>query len=295
MKMAVHNNTSAGPQPFIAPQNPSDKEKQDVLICLPRGTREYEFQGIKNAEEILDRERRNGSLLVLFSHVSPHIKDRISKERQLSRKIHSYYPESKLLLFKMPQAPHEIANRRLEGLLVTKLIAMGAHQYLDVLGSTTVQGTNREKEPDSSYRPKTLPLGRTMKWPTMVFEIGYSESRMQLARDARWWLNDSQGDVQVVLTIDVERARREIIIERWEAVRSHTTRSNPTGLRLEVVQSVKISRLSSQTSATVTNGPLVVPFRRLFLRPPALQEGDISFTVGELQGLAENVWASQGL
>lgn len=47
-----------------------------------------------------------------------------------------------------------------------------------------------------SYMPKHLPP--ESKWPTIVMETGYANSKRKLDLNARWWLNESEGEVKMV-------------------------------------------------------------------------------------------------
>ncbi|KAG0134807.1 hypothetical protein HOY82DRAFT_474859, partial [Tuber indicum] len=55
---------------------------------------------------------------------------------------------------------------------------------------------NSGKTPDLAYTP--IINGIRREFPTVVLESGWSESRAQLVRDARVWLEGSAGAVKVV-------------------------------------------------------------------------------------------------
>jgi hypothetical protein len=41
-------------------------------------------------------------------------------------------------------------------------------------------------------------------WPTVVFEVGVFESLRQLQLDAKFWIEDSQGKMRVVIIAFVD-------------------------------------------------------------------------------------------
>lgn len=55
-------------------------------------------------------------------------------------------------------------------------------------GSKRIKSASRSKDPDASWRPRSLPVGRSGQWPTVVIEGGCSESLSRLRLDAQWWM-----------------------------------------------------------------------------------------------------------
>ncbi|KAJ5565638.1 hypothetical protein N7535_007276 [Penicillium sp. DV-2018c] len=68
---------------------------------------------------------------------------------------------------------------------------------------------------------------RSPQWPTVVVEVGVSESYRKLRADADWWLPNSRGDVKLVVIVSVSR--------RTPNIRFETVALNPTvaSLRLQ--------------------------------------------------------------
>lgn len=92
---------------------------------------------------------------------------------------------------------------------------MGApRRELVPIGSTRYQGSQSFKEPDAGYKP--LPAwGLVSDWPSIVFEVGQSESLSQLRTDAEWWLVNSGGQAMIALIISLKSALSVIHIEKW--------------------------------------------------------------------------------
>jgi hypothetical protein len=176
------------------------------------------------------------------------------------------------------------------GLNITSLKSLGAKIHTGLDGS--------QKEPDESYRPPVRPNSRD--WPTLILEVGRSETLAQLRRDADWWIEKSNGQVQIVVVIKLSTTTtttKRIHIEVWHSVPNP---QNPqTAIRAEPPQqTVDITApsgaaLANPTVYTVTGPPLILDFQRIFLRAPVAPEADFSFGVADLQGLAAAAWGEE--
>src|SRR5436190_12644181 len=74
------------------------------------------------------------------------------------------------------------------------------------------------KQPDASFIPFTLPTSRSRRWPSVVDEVGYTQSNTHLRMTARWWIGNSPGDAKIVILIFINQLRTEIGFEIWEDV-----------------------------------------------------------------------------
>jgi hypothetical protein len=102
--------------------------------------------------------------------------------------------------------------------------------------------------------------------------------------DVRFWLHQSNGDVKVVVTLQINRQTPETTIEKWELQND----------RQRCMQQFIISKSKNQ-QIIVRNDPLVIQFASLFLRPASIpKETDINVDAGKLQLLATNIWDEQG-
>ena len=146
------------------------------------------------------------------------------------------------------------------------------------------------KEGDSAFRPRSI-LPRETDWPTIVIESGWSETLTKLREDAHRWLENSRGDVKIVLLFSIGRRARTMIIEKWEnrpvPTNRPRTRSNTTQIPTQI-QAITIDSNSDR----VNGAPLILEFRKIFLRqavPPL--EHDFTFTTQHLLAYATNFWA----
>ncbi|PGH35893.1 hypothetical protein GX50_01218 [[Emmonsia] crescens] len=268
----------------------------EFLQDLPPSTSEYEFKGVK---DILQKSEYEYSLLehdptkgqfTVFNNVPPEPIDSGNTEA-IGHLFSSYHTSLKILIIKIPLRPHQVLAREFDLLLVPK-----ARQIAEIfaVGRVTVKGTTRSKAPDCAYQPGTFPAGRDEKWPSVVLEIGLSESRAKLERDCHWWLNDSRGEVKIALGISINRTCKEIIIKRWE-LQLRPTRGDPNSTAPAPIATQEIAITSPQNSGNITvNGaPLILEFAKMFLRQPVSQ-ADAQITKTELKTLAQRAWTFQG-
>jgi hypothetical protein len=47
-------------------------------------------------------------------------------------------------------------------------------------------------------------------------ETGYVTSKRKLDWNARWWLNESEGEVKMVFVTCIQCQTREYLLQRWE-------------------------------------------------------------------------------
>jgi hypothetical protein len=205
----------------------------------------------------------------------------------------THYKDTNLLIVKlMPSAKHESAHLSFGMELAAKVIGMGmSHRELRPFGGTRYLGNTSSKEGDSCYKPSSRE--NETDWPTIVFESGLSESLQHLRSDAKWWLENSGGDVKIVVLISIKPADKRLQIEKWELAPSlnerPVTRAHPNPNTQIPAQ---IQEITIMPNNVVTGAPLVLEFQKMFLRPSVLPESDITFTAADLSGWADAFWRS---
>jgi hypothetical protein len=237
---------------------------------------------------------------VILIHVPLTIvNSHLNNPRLFGKGVRIFYREDLAkLIIKLPNRPHERARTLIEEFVWDQCRNMNLPRTLEAIGASVVSDSPYKKEPDASWIPAILPSGRTDKWPSMVLEVGYSESLRRLRVDAAWWLSRSKGDVEVVLIISIHTRRPEII-EKWKKdPRSTLPLPNRPNLRAprrmvpERVQEIKLS--ASQNNVTVNGAPLVLQFSDIFLRPTRNpQEVDFTHSQQDLMAMAAAVWKVQ--
>lgn len=68
-----------------------------------------------------------------------------------------------------------------------------------------------EKEGDSAYRNKLLRPDDSTDWPRLVIEVGDSESLPPLQTDGKWWIENSRGQVRIVLLLKIDTKKKRTI------------------------------------------------------------------------------------
>ena len=65
-----------------------------------------------------------------------------------------------------------------------------------------------------AYKPRSR--NRAVDWPSLVIEVGVSESIAQLQVDATFWIIKSGGQIHVVIVMAFDVIARNILIQQWE-------------------------------------------------------------------------------
>jgi hypothetical protein len=132
----------------------------------------------------------------------------------------------------------------------------------------------------------------------LVFEAGVSVTHAKLRTDADWWLTNSGGEVKIVIVISIVRAAKNLLIEKClsQARPGPATRANPrvsTKIReLTILQNPPIPPPPGTIPTyTITGAPLILEFEKLLLRAPVPPEGDVIFTVADLQAWGDEFWS----
>lgn len=175
---------------------------------------------------------------------------------------------------------------------------MGLTWHDEMLSTGSAYCPSIHKEPDVSFLPVRLPPGRSSEWPTLVVEVGGSELQAFFDRGARRWLDGSNGDVKLVITVKIFPTRS--VVKRWAVKRWATTDQTRVSPRLGgqaracpvVTQTIIITKRSRQGKETrITGAPLTIPFDDLFIRPPRGNETNFEFDQNNLERWAHSAWA----
>ena len=248
---------------------------------------------------ILDRLRDTSKLVTAyakFTNVPPDVaKLKLSKGcRQM------YNPDTRGMIVTIPGKPHEgVAGELSSAFAVAAYLANMQNTFWS-RACARVQGTLCSKEPDGSWCPQILSPGRSDTWPTIVLEVGVSESRKKLRADAAWWLANSKGQVHVVILISVNQTVAEVTFESIVLQQPPTyMRNGRRQYRPETRQSIVVSRTpggAGQPITTVPNtSPLIISLAEVLCRPPNPPMTDPVIPVSSLERIASAAWHWQGL
>jgi hypothetical protein len=268
-----------------------------ILENLPPGTVVRPYEGVQQFHKVFDREYsrlesdqtgKASDMLVLTDLDEPKFtRDFLGPtEKSAIKSWRMYSPSLRLLTVIMETPAHAQAAHKFSNLLLRALKPTGLRDNLQEFGTSSVEGATRHKRPDMAWGPMRPPKGRSPKWPSVVLENAVSERKRHLQTDVDFWLNESSGDVRIVLTLENNRKGPEIIISKWELAGGRTT----------CTQQITIWKQEKDgQNTTVENGPLVVEFEKLFLRQPtSARETDIELDDGQLQLLSDLVWDIMG-
>ena len=135
--------------------------------------------------------------------------DRIRETRFKGHRFLYFDREETLIVKQMSGLVQEVASKGFGVWLDGKIAGMGLFKDIGRTESATYKGNGSQKEADCSWKPwKSRPL-RT-DWPTLIIECGVSKSRDRLVADAHWWLENSGGQVKIVLVISFSVSKKEI-------------------------------------------------------------------------------------
>lgn len=158
-----------------------------------------------------------------FSGVSkPQFEEIASDESSLKFTRLDYDHSCQSLIVKiMPGFSHECIAARICDDITFQIRQMGLRHQTCRGGATAIQLLTRTKEPDNCWFISPLD-----PQPTVVVELGVSESARQLELDARWWIEAAGAVDKTVMTINVNRLRSKLHFIIWKRPKD----SNPHDL-----------------------------------------------------------------
>ncbi|CAK9875459.1 unnamed protein product [Sphagnum jensenii] len=125
-------------------------------------------------------------------------------------------------------------------------------------------------------------------WPSLVVEVGVSESLAMLCRDAAFWITNSDGRTRIVLVLSVNQRDRKILVERWEEVPG--TRPNQSTANYSRIPR-NMQSLTLNAGVDYAGPPLQIPAEKLFDSPPQnIPGGEFLFTPNNLNVFNRKIW-----
>lgn len=275
------------------------------------GTPIYQFTGIpdlrKRVQSLAQKlvaGRTTEQYLIFRGVTKDHLAQIDCQRASIEKGIRlTHYTDTDQLIVKVPTAEHEQAHLTLSDEVNEKLRGMGLpKRSMWPCGGTTYDGFTTSKEGDSTYKPKCRAGKGT--WPTLVFEAGLSETLSKLRTDADWWLTNSKGQVKIAIVVSIKPAQKSLWIEKWclqpRTPAMPATRANPPQVatkmqELTITKNPPILTPPGNTATyAVTGAPLILEFAKLLLRAPVPPEGDVIFTIADLQAWADEFWVMIG-
>ncbi|KAJ5635005.1 uncharacterized protein N7484_008318 [Penicillium longicatenatum] len=185
----------------------------------------------------------------------------------------------------MPKPAHEVVRGFFDKAINSLLSSMNLGDQLEQDGSTGIDVGGASREPDGQWVLNPVPAGSPSK-PTMILEVGLSESMAELRRDAQMWTDPNRGGINIAMMLKVDRRRPKITIEMWTW--------DPVSVQAQCRRTVVICESQSGDKVTITGVPFKIPFDLLFRRNPTGRLGkDISLDRKMFEKLARRVWDCQ--
>jgi hypothetical protein len=259
----------------------------DLLVDTP-----MPYKTFRNLTEVLGRGGDGAALYFSFSGVSAKSFQAVEKRRhEIGTCVRFLYlSDIETLIVKTPSKVHEMAHLSLGRSITRQVDRMGLPESdFYPLGATRFRQNRSSKEGDSTFINKTIRPG-LLDWPALVIEAGYSESVLQLRRDARWWIENSNGQVRIVVLIKVNPGQKTLVIEKWmpRPAPPKVTRTYRPNFPVHV-DNITIDQ--SVTPSSITGGPLTLEFEQIVGRPPNGQnEHDVVLTDQDLDLWASLLW-----
>ena len=256
---------------------------------LPSNTPKYEFRGIQDCLQILDRqceqyEGYTGIMnpwIIFIIDGQSFLECFENGEESLLRKSWKLYePSTNHLFIEMPISDiHESAKVAFEEQF---LIWARKNPRLLPTGSANFRGSKRNQHPDAGWRPKYSAGGRTTDWPTIVIEVVWNERRVQVEEDVKFWLTESRGQVNVAVTVTVH-SRGRIYIEEWRS--RGPNRAVPR-------QKIEIVRHPAPNCSRVS-GSFRVPYEKIHTQKRPKNGSDFVLGLEQMESIADIVWGVQ--
>ncbi|KAK3346007.1 hypothetical protein B0T25DRAFT_462085 [Lasiosphaeria hispida] len=257
------------------------------------------FTNVQDLFNVIDHTTRDSLTVINVSLDRLTEIDRIREEERRKFRFRYFDTKSRILIITITTTLHEQLHKLLYDEFVGQVRDMGLKKSWINIGSSTLSAQGyagrRGKEGDSSGGPKPERAGKSA-WPTLVIEAGVSQTLAQLRIGMQRWFSMSNHEVKIVLLAKFDGTT--VLLEKWEEeipVRPGATTTRRSLQHQEPVlrQTITITQdtTTDPISYHATSGALVLSFRLLFLRDPGPGEGDLAFSVQELEEYAEDVWA----
>ena len=211
---ADNHPASKRPRVQFESSSPSSMDPTTPSFGLPMVNHPFttlrEFQRIIAEKNATIDESDEGQYLT-FNNISPETFQKIETSRRegdTSMRF-TYLADIEFLLVKLVTKAHEKAHRSLRTRISMKSLSdmnMGFDEFMDH-GAAKYNGSNSSKEGDSVYINQRV-RPQAGDWPSLVIESGKQA-------DARWWIQNSNGKVNIVIVIHVNPTGKEIQIEKW--------------------------------------------------------------------------------
>ncbi|KAJ5109926.1 hypothetical protein N7532_002571 [Penicillium argentinense] len=224
------------------------------------------------------------SQYILATQISENLFKELEQEPDLFKGVRATILHRKRQVFYkvMVGVQHEVLNGTFTLWLNMALMEM----HLSVFSqdywfqqAARVEGRVVSKEPDVSFVPgNRFAKGASAVWPSLVLEVGVSESILQLRADAHWWYSNSDGQTKLVILIHTtdNAGKWHADVEIWSEVENTQPRMDTRGRPDKVLNRTQHACLEN---GVVCGAPLKLEFKTFMRRPPQNEyEKDVELT-----------------
>lgn len=256
------------------------QDLDDALLYLPPNFLDFKFSSCKDAKDRINAFTRFSPpcRYVVIREIPIEAFIELDENREISSR-NEYFVHINLavLYLKMPNLPHNKAFTRFRRLFDEKALSMGIRLRDYSWYSNLIHtGMRRNKEPDECFYP--VDNVQDQDWPTLVIEVGTSETMQRLRQDAIWWLRQG-SQLQYVVLVGLDTENRRAVIEKWELVdqpllsRPITRSLSQQNPQPQIPQLVpRATEIATIEENGVVDGSLHFSFARLFNRQPNSSE-----------------------
>ncbi|CAK7212910.1 hypothetical protein SCUCBS95973_001620 [Sporothrix curviconia] len=288
------------PSRSVSKKTTEEPEEDDIHVLVPDTTFSRTWALFQRLER--DAAANNGRFDgLVVGNVSPADFRRIemARDRRHPKYRLFFLEDIACAIITVPSKPHEIGQNRLSAFVDRAVYRMGegVDDSWVAVASTKFQPTGGASsgEGDSAAGPRRGNSDDTTEWPTLVLEVGVSQSMACLRTKSR---PESAGQtIRPGATTTRAVARRAVLEPACQQQRRAVLEPacqqqmviSWTG-PAPILQTPRHDRAAGLFA--VTGAPLILGFEELFLRPPVQAHGehDIIISASNLQDLASRMW-----
>lgn len=272
-------------------------EPTNIMSCLPPSYILRSFSSLRalriDVEQVFRQldERDDGNQYIILLNMPKSIRVQLDENKNLLNGVgfRFMFENSAGLVKIVSSYAHDAITRRLTSSIDRISIQANVPDTeLEWAMATTFKPTvgTSGKQADDSLLPRCRQgsAGHPCNWPTLVIESGVSESLSKLHEDAKWWFQNSGGEVRYVMILSIKRVRKTFLLQKLQL----SPPGQPVGFsaatvfqqmaippmpplvpQAAIIQHPFVAQSVTITPATVIgSNPIYLHFQALFGRAP---------------------------
>lgn len=207
-------------------------------------------------------------------------------------------------VIRVPSRANSAAVFRIVVRLGAVLDDLGFDDFINWHGSATITSPDGRytAEPDTCFLPTSPYANPGTRFPSVMVEVGMTQSRPSLRRVMRGWFEMSGGLVKIIILVDIRcrlSGRHEIVFEKWRYPGGRPVCDTEVSVALRPDfqdPGAPYNYMPADFTATTTPEsaplPMTLEFDLVCDRAPGPGEGDILLPALFFQDVACRVWRS---